>query len=956
VTRSTSNPEPSMPPAAVPPSGRPTWHALPTADVVQELATTYQGLTSVQAGERLSRHGPNSLPRPRGDGPLVLVWRQVNSPLVWVLVGSAMVAWLADPVDGVKNGVVIAGVVVLNTVIGFVQEYRAGKAIEALSRMVPVQITGVRDGRALTLAAVDLVPGDVVQLASGDKVPADARLLLVKGLTVDESALTGESVPAEKREAPVAADAQVGDRTSMVFGGTLVTQGTATAVVVETGATTQLGRISQLLTETTHLETPLTRSLGRLGAQITWAILAVALGMTVLGVARTMNDTGVTVAVATREMIIFAIALAVGAIPEGLPAIVTIALAIGVQRMATRNAVVRKLPAVETLGSTTVICSDKTGTLTRNEMTVQALWTPTEGHLDVTGVGYAPLGELLAGGAPLVPLPPGPRDVLIAGALCSDATLIDGSTVNGDPTEAALVVAAAKAGIEAGALRAEHPRLDVVPFESQHQFMATLHAVSSGPFGAREPASVAVMKGAPEVVLERCAHTAGGGPVDRARALAQVEELAAKGMRVLAFAARRFPAERRELSAEEVAGDFEFLGLQGMIDPPRQEAVEAVARCHAAGITVKMITGDHHGTAEAIGRSLGLLPPGAGRAITGAELGRMDDDALRAAAGQTHVFARVSPEHKLRLVRALQSRGEVVAMTGDGVNDAPALKQADIGVAMGITGTSVSKEAAAIVLTDDNFATIATAVEEGRRVYDNLVKSLAFVLPTNLGLALVLAVAVAAFPFGEVTRLVDGVAVTTRELLVPMLPTQLLWINLVATVALALPLAFEAAERDVMARPPRTSGAPVLDRFLVIRTFVAATLMCAGAVGLFLYEYGRELPLVGTADHPFLTRETVVAEAQTIAVTAVIAFQIFYMITCRSLRGSLLALGWFGNPMTFVGIAVVAALQLAFIYAPPLQALFGSASLQPFDLLRAVAVGAIVLPVIAFEKWHRGYR
>ena len=916
-----------------------SWHALTAENVIQHLKTRPEGLDNADADERRKTHGTNVIPRGKGDTVLGLLWRQINNPLIWVLIASAVVAMAVDPTGGIKNGLVILAVVVLNTFIGFVQEFKAGKAIEALSRMVPENVSALREGRKLTLAAADLVPGDVVLLASGDKVPADMRLIQLRSLQVEEAALTGESVATHKHLAPALAEAGIGDRSCMVFGGTLVTYGTATAVVVATGASTELGRISTMLKETTDLQTPLTAALAKIGWYITVAIVVIALAMLVLGTWRAMAETGVEWVPALRESVIFAIALAVGAIPEGLPAIVTIALAIGVQRMAARRAVVRKLPAVETLGSTTVICSDKTGTLTRNEMTVQEIWVPASGAFVVSGVGYEPQGQLLRDGAPAATVPAAVADLLLSGVLCNDASLANDAgrwKIHGDPTEGALIVVAAKTGLDVEKARTQHPRLDTIPFESENQFMATLQAQDEGRI---------LLKGAPEAVLKRCTGAADAGEFDAAAVLREVEALAVKGMRVLAFAAKPARAQTGIEMSDTQTG-FTFLGLQGMIDPPRPEAIAAIQLCHQAGITVKMITGDHQATAQAIAAQLGILPtePGAPKAIGGAQLATMSDAQLREAALACNVFARVAPEHKLKLVRALQSSNAVVAMTGDGVNDAPALKQANIGVAMGITGTSVSKEAAGIVLADDNFASIAAAVEEGRRVYDNLIKSLAFVLPTNLGLALILMWAVAFFPFVDVTYLIDGATQTVRELLLPMAPAQLLWINLVAAVALALPLAFEAKEPDLMSRPPRDPSAPVLSGFLITRTFVAAILMTAGAIGLFLFEF-RAAPGGGPE---------ALATAQTMAVTTVIMFQIFYLLNCRSLQNSILSIGMFSNKTVFVGIAAIIALQGMFIYAPFMHAIFASAPLAPVDVLASILVGAVILPVVGLEKWwHR---
>lgn len=893
------------------------FHARSVDQVLRALDASHEGLSSAAAASRLARYGANMLPRAKRDTPLELLWRQINNPLIWVLIGAGGVAILADwHGEGLKNGMVILATVAINTLIGFVQEFKAGKAIEALSKMVPEQVALLRDGRKTTLPASQLVPGDLVMLASGDKVPADMRLLSVRSLRIEEAALTGESVPAEKQTDAVDAAALVGDRTNMAFAGTLVTYGTGTAVVVRTGAATELGKISAMLKETTDLRTPLTAALAKIGRYLTIAIMLVSLVVLAIGTLRTDWATGMGLWPSLRETLIFAIALAVGAIPEGLPAIVTIALAIGVQRMIRRRAVIRKLPAVETLGSTTVICSDKTGTLTRNEMTVKALWMPASGDYGVTGVGYEPKGQLIKDHVPLARAPGDLLELLRAGALCSDATAHqhDGRwSITGDPTEAALVVAGEKLGLDVEGERCRHQRLDAIPFESEHQYMATLNATDRGP--------TIYLKGAPEAVLRRCAG------IDVQIVLAEVERMATQGMRVLGFAAREAP-DSVTLDHNDVAAGFTFLGLQAMIDPPRSEAIEAIRLCHLAGINVKMITGDHKLTAQAIGREIAIVDARSAT-LTGADLAGMDDEALRQAVRTTNVFARVAPEDKLKLVRALQANGDVVAMTGDGVNDAPALKQANIGVAMGITGTSVSKESAAVVLADDNFASIAAAVEEGRRVYDNLVKSLAFVLPTNLGLAMILICAVALFPFDA----------ASRELLLPMSPAQLLWINVVASVALALPLAFEAKEPDVMSRPPRRPDEPIFGAFVVIRTVVAAALMTAGAIGLFLYEHG-----ISTAD------EAALAKAQTMAVTTVVMFQIFYMLGCRSLRGSIVSIGLFSNPTVFIGIGVIIALQLAFIYAPSMQTLFGTAPLAARDLALSALAGMVILPVISVEK------
>ena len=889
------------------------WHALVPQAALEALGSDQErGLSRQEASARLSVHGRNVLERKRGPTVLSLVLRQINNPIVYLLLGAGA---LAIALGKLLDGLVVLGAVVVNGIVGFLQEFRAGRAIEALSRMVPQDAHVIRDGRSASVPSAELVPGDILQLASGDRVPADVRVLYSRNLQVEEAALTGESVPAQKTHAPVPKDCPIGDRTSMAYGGTLVTSGTARAVVVATGGSTELGRISHMLQEAAELQTPLTRALASVGKWLTLAVLIISAVLLAVSVSR-----GYTLA----DAVLVAITLAVATIPEGLPAIITIALAIGVQRMAARNAVIRKLPSVETLGSTTVICSDKTGTLTRNEMTVQALATPS-GTYAMSGVGYAPEGHLTSAGSRLAEPPVDVQALVSAAALCSDASVRrEGNEwcSSGDPTEGALVVAAMKAGVNVEALRADARRLDAIPFESEHQFMATLHAL---PDGQRRM----FLKGAPEVILQRCGLAAGA----HADALAAVSDMASKGMRVLAVAQKTMPCDVESLSHDHASSGFELLGLQGMMDPPRPEAIEAVKRCQAAGITVKMITGDHLGTAEAIGKQLGLLSDGA-PGVAGPELAKLDDAALRQVAVKAHVFARVAPEHKLRLVKALQAEGHVVAMTGDGVNDAPALKQANVGVAMGITGTAVSKEAADVVLADDNFASIAAAVEEGRRIYDNLIKSLAFILPTNLGLGFILIAAVAFFP----VLTIDGALVP----LVPVLPTQLLWINLVASVALSLPLAFEVREPDAMLRPPRTPSSPVLGRFVVVRTLLVALLMSAGAVGVFLWEYWTEVPAGGHA--------VALREAQTMAVTTVVFFQIFYLVNCRSLRDSAFRIGFFSNPTVFAGIGVLLLLQAGFIYLPFMQAVFGTAALQPGALALSVLAAASIQPLISAEK------
>jgi len=849
------------------------WHHLPEAEVADFLdADPARGLDRLEAEERQRRFGPNALTPRKGRGPLLRFLDQFNQALVYVLLAAILVK-LA--LGGYVDAGVIFGVVLLNAIIGFVQESKAASALDALSRALTTESTVVRGGERRRVNARELVPGDLVLLASGDKVPADLRLLKVRDLRVDESALTGESVPVEKRAGAMDHDTALADRANMAYSSTFVTFGTAAGLVTATGDNTEVGRISELIARADPLQTPLTRQIGRFSRLLLYGILALAALTFVIGLLH--GESWV-------DMFMAAVALAVAMIPEGLPAVLTITLAIGVARMARRHAIIRRLPAVETLGSTTVICSDKTGTLTRNEMTVQRLWVGGEEYA-LSGVGYAPEGAPTAEDTPVDSATrPALTELLRAGLLCNDAVLRnDGTTwrVEGDPTEAALLTAAAKYRLDAAAEHDEAPRLDAIPFESEHQYMATLHG------GARP---MVYLKGSVEALLPRCAGALERDgtvmPVDPERARARVEALAAQGLRVLAFA-RLDGAGRTGIDHPDLAGGLTFLGLQGMIDPPREEAVRAVAACRRAGVAVKMITGDHALTAAAIAGQIGLgegTSEGALPAVlTGRELAGLHNDDLIRAAAATAVFARVTPEQKLRLVEAIQARGAVVAMTGDGVNDAPALRQADIGVAMGLTGTEVAKEASDMVLTDDNFATIEAAVEEGRGVFDNLTKFISWILPTNAGQGLVILVAVL---FAQP---------------LPVLPVQALWINMTTAVLLGLTLAFEPKEPGLMDRPPRRPGTPILNGVLLQRILLVGLMLLAGAFGLFEWA---------------LHHGASVDQARTVAVNVFAVGQAFYLLNCRSLRWSMFRIGVFSNPWVWAGIAAMALVQIAFTYLP----------------------------------------
>ena len=885
-----------------------SWHSETAASCMRLLDSDRSGLQARVAAQRLDEYGRNRLEPPRRRGALIRFLLQFNNVLVYVLLSAAvMTGILGMWVDTA----VIFGVVVINAIVGFLQEGKAERALEAVANMLSPTAAVVRDGQRDSVAAEELVPGDIVLLEAGDKVPADLRLVEATRLQIDEAMLTGESVPASKSDAAVAQDAVLGDRNSMAYSGTFVTGGQAVGLVVATGADTELGRINAMLTEVQTLVTPLTRQLDQFGRWLTVAILVLAAATFAFG-ALTPDIPGHSLV----ELFMATVGLAVAAIPEGLPAIVTITLAIGVQRMARRNAIIRRLPAVETLGAITTICSDKTGTLTRNEMMVQAVATG-QGVIEVNGTGYAPDGQLRwADGRDVVPQDI--ADLAKASLLCSDAEIkLAGDTwrAEGDPTEAALVTLAARAGLASAPIRSAHPRSGVIPFDPAYRYMATQHDDQAG--------RLILVKGAPEAILPRCSDVREGAaskPLDTAQWQARIERLAAQGMRTLALAHKLGPATGAALEHEDVADGLTLLGVVGIVDPPRDEAIEAVDVCHAAGIRVKMITGDHALTARAIASQIGI---GNGRdVLTGAELDAMDDAALQNAVGDIDVFARTSPEQKLRLVTALQARGELVAMTGDGVNDAPALKRADVGTAMGIKGTEVAKQSSEMVLADDNFASIARAIREGRTVYQNLRKSIQFILPTNGAQA---GVIVAAILFG---------------LTLPITPVQILWVNMVTAVTLALTLAFEPAERHIMQRPPRNASAPILDGFLLWRIALVSSVLIVGTVGVFLWE---------------LARGEALEASRTAAVNALVMGQIFYLLSVRhdlSAAWSRGALG--GNLWVYGAIAAVLVLQLLFTYWGPMTTLFGTAPTDGLAWAWALMVGLLVFCAVESEKaWRR---
>jgi magnesium-transporting ATPase (P-type) len=879
------------------------WHTREGEDVLAALKTeAASGLTTAEAARRLADGGPNSLPQPPRDGLLLRFFKHFHNLLIYVLIASALItALLGHWVDTV----VIAAVVVVNAIIGVVQEGKAEKAMDAIRHMLAPRAAVLRDGHRMSVAGEDLVPGDVVLLEAGDRVPADMRLLQCRGMSVQEAILTGESVAVEKSTQAVAADLPLGDREGMAYSGTLVATGSGRGVVVATGADTEIGHISAMLASVESLTTPLTRQMAVFSRWLTVFILGLAILVLAFGILVQGQAFG--------DLFTAVVGLSVAAIPEGLPTVLTVTLAIGVQTMARRRAIVRRLPAIETLGSVSVICSDKTGTLTRNEMMVASACVG-DGEVAVDGEGYCPEGSL--------ELPEGVTSETLSAiahvaALCNDAALHnrDGQwQVEGDPMEGALLAFAGKLGVPVRAADRDWVRGDVIPFDTRHRFMATLdHDHAHHVF--------LHLKGAPETVFERCngVRSLNGEVVafDRAQWIARAETLAARGQRVLALASREMPEPTTTLAFDTVEGGLVLEGLVGLIDPPRPEAVRAVAACHRASIGVKMITGDHAGTAAAIGTQIGLERTE--RVLTGRDIDAMDDAALAGAVMETDVFARTSPEHKLRLVTALQAQGLVVAMTGDGVNDAPALKRADAGIAMGQGGSEAAKEASELVLLDDNFATIVGAVEAGRTVYDNLKKVITFLLPVNGGESLSLLLAI------------------LLGLTLPITAAQILWVNMVGSVALAMALAFEPTEINTLARPPRPPGTPILSAGLVLRIVLVSVLFSIGVFGQF---WGA---LAQGADE---------ATARTMAVNTLVVMEVFYLFSVRYQYGTSLSLtGVKGTPAVWTALVVVTVLQLAFTYLPWLARWFEARPLSVPQGTQVLLVGVAMLLVMELGKW-----
>jgi magnesium-transporting ATPase (P-type) len=881
----------------------PKWHQLTAEAITEQLHTSPEGLTSGESVKRLEHYGPNRLPEEKGTHPVVILLRQFASPLIYILIVAAVVTFFLEEY---KDTIVIAAVLLLNAVIGFIQEYKAEESVMALKKMVVPRARIIRDGHEREVNSDDLVPGDLVVLASGAKVPADIRIVSSLELKIDESMLTGESLPAEKTGQAIAEDNLTpGDQRNMAFMGSVVVSGRSRGFVVETASRTVLGGIARDVRGAQTAKAPLLVKFHRFSNRI---------GILILAASAVLFGVGTLIGIPLKTMFTTMVAAAVAAIPEGLPIVLTIALAVGVQRMARRNAIIRKLPAVETLGSTTVICTDKTGTLTKNEMTVKVVYDG-EHVFDMTGSGYDTTGEILH---EWVVAREEERQQLFMcfriGLLCNESSLFeeDGETkVDGDPTEGALIVSAVKAGLQPEQERADYRQLALIPFESERGYMATLHEHGGERF--------IFVKGAPEKILELCTTCMAMDSLRTEEVLRTSHLFATEGMRVLAMAYKRAPAELGTLDHRDVEGDLVLAGIQGMIDPPREEAVEAIKGCRQAGIRVVMITGDHPTTALAIGRKVGIAREN-DRVLTGRDLMEMNDEELNRQIREVSVYARVAPDQKLRIARLMMNQGEIVAMTGDGVNDAPALKAAHIGIAMGKKGTDVAKEASDMVLLDDNFATIFKAVEDGRVVFDNIRKVVFFLIPTGVA------------AIGSIIgSLILGIPI-------PYVASQLLWINLVTNGIQDVALAFEPGEKDILKRPPFSPEEGVMSPLLVQRTVIVGLLISIGIVYTFAHALDSGLSL---------------EKARTVAVTTMVFFQFFQAWNSRSETESVFRIPFFSNPFLFYGLLAAFFVHLAAIYLPSMQWLLQMESLNGEEWLRILLVSSTIIAVVEIDKWLR---
>jgi len=920
------------------------WYNLSPAEVLQQLNARPLGLTQEEAAARLARHGPNELVQTTRISPLRIFLEQFTDVLVLVLIAAAVIsAALGLSKQGeateLYDAALIVIIVILNATLGFVQEYRAERSLQALKALAAPKAHVVRDGDTVMVPTREIVPGDVVLLAAGDRVPADGRLLEVASLRLNEASLTGESTPVTKATEALPGDVFLGDRKNTVFMGTSVDGGRGRAVIVATGMRTELGKIAGLVQEETKEETPLQKQLNRLGKQLGAIVLAVAGFVFAIGYFQNPSQ--------IELLFLTAVGLAVAAIPEGLPAVVTISLALGLQRMVRRHALIRKLPAVEALGAATVICSDKTGTLTKGEMNVRAILTAGRTY-DVRGEGFDPSGDILGGGQRIdLAAHSDLREALVCGILCNDAAVKrqgERWVVEGDATEGALVVAGMRAGLDADILRSEQPRVAEIAFTSERKMMSTLHAPVSGD-ALREilavsedrrhltladiGAKILYVKGAPERVLAVCTHHLVNGmrkpltDFDRKQYMFKNQEMATRALRVLGLASRSFPADVPPLTQGGLESGLTFLGLVGMMDAPRLDAIEAIQRCTGAGIKVVMITGDHKLTAMAVAREMGILSEGE-KALTGEEFEKIPEEDLVRDVESIKVYARVSPEHKMRIVRAWKKRGHIVAMTGDGVNDAPALKRSDLGVAMGITGTDVAKESADMVLTDDNFASIVAAVEEGRGIYENIRKFVAFLLSANAGevlimfLATILLIAPDGKPFFE--------------------PVQLLWINLVTDGLPALALGVDPYPTDIMRRPPRNPKEGVLSRDIQFLVLLVAVILTIGTMGVFLWEMHD----VGD-----------VRRARTVAFTTIVFFELFLVFAIRSPRQTIFQVGLLSNKKLILAVLASMFLQVLVVYAPVFEGPFDTEALTVMDWVRTILISVTAFAFVETFKFVR---
>ena len=884
------------------------WYKISTDEVLAACKTRFEGLTASEVEKKLEIFGPNRLPDEENVSRLKIILHQFTSPLIYILLVAAIATFFLG--EYIDTGVIVF-VVILNAIVGFFQEYKAETSVRALKNMLVAKARVMRDGKEMEIASEELVPGDVVLLASGAKVPADLRLIEVTELRIEEAALTGESVPVEKTSRPIIEEhLTAGDQINMAFMGTAVVNGRAKGIVVETGAKTMLGNIAQDVQGLSVTETPLQRKIVKFAQYI---------GLLVLGSATAIIILGLFLGMILKELFVTAVAASVATVPEGLPIVVTVTMAIGLSRMAKRNAIIRKLHAVETLGSTTIICTDKTGTLTKNEMTVKVVYDGNHAY-EVTGSGYDPEGSILHDWEPadLESL----KDIhslLIIGLLCNESRIIldenKNISIDGDPTEGALIVSAAKGGLDHNKEKMNYPQIGIVPFESDRGFMATLHRNDRG--------LIVFLKGAPEKILEMCSYLPSGEALDRVKAMNTAERFAEDGLRVLAMAFKEIADSEapEQFTHDYIGNNLVFAGLQGMIDPPRPEAIEAIEGCKDAGIRVAMITGDHAITAAAIGKMMGLAENKA-PAITGKQLEEMTDDELFHRVQETSVYARVSPQHKLRIVQQYIKHGEVVAVTGDGVNDAPALKAAHIGAAMGKSGTDVAREAADMVITDDNFASIFHAVKEGRIVFDNIRKVTLFLIPT--GFAAVLSILIS----------------MVLNIPIPYVAAQLLWINLVTNGLQDVALAFEPGEKDIIRRKPRNPKEGIMSRLMLERSLIVGTLISAGVV----YNFYNALSDGASLEH-----------ARTIAMTTMVLFQFFQAWNSRSENRSVFLINPLSNPFLFYSMVAAFLAQIAVIYVPALQWVFRTEALTITEWLRIALVALTVVAAVEIDKYVRNH-